>query len=436
MKKLLSWPVLAWLKFWARIALKKNKPDVIGVTGSVGKSSVRNAIYAVLKDYFPTKMVEKGNSETGIPLGILGIKTEGFDFGDWLKAIFKAPFGISFLRGTKYLIVEMAVDEPTPPKNMDYLLTIVKPDLAIFLNVYPVHTQQFKSIKAIAEQKGKIFNYAKICIYNMDNENVKCQMSNVKSNQKSKKELLSFGKEKTNDISYGSYEGDFERSMFIFRIGHEELRIKIKYLLPEEYQEVFAPAILVGKALGLSINKIIKGLEKNFYLPSGRASVFAGINNSIVIDSSYNASKKPVLSLLKLVKNINKDHRPFVFVFGDMRELGRQAENEHKAVLEEINNTVDYLYCVGELTKKYILPYSNKKIKEIKWFESSFALGKYLKDHLPANSIVLVKGSQNFIFLEEAVKLILKNKSDEKHLCRQSHFWLEKKTRLFSNILR
>ena len=78
MKKFFSWSILYWLRFWSQMAIKKHQPYVIGITGSVGKSSVRNAVYAVLKDYFSTKMIDKGNSETGIPLGILGIKAEGF----------------------------------------------------------------------------------------------------------------------------------------------------------------------------------------------------------------------------------------------------------------------------------------------------------------------------------------------------------------------
>ena len=122
MKRLLTSRALSYLRFFAKKALAKHQPTVIGVAGSVGKSSTRNAIEAILKDHFPTKSV--GNSETGIPLGILGMKPENYTKLDWAKMLLKSPFNLNFLQGTKYLIAEMGIDEPDPPKNMGYLLTI------------------------------------------------------------------------------------------------------------------------------------------------------------------------------------------------------------------------------------------------------------------------------------------------------------------------
>ena len=119
-----------------------------------------------------------------------------------------------------------------------------------------------------------------------------------------------------------------------------------------------------------------------------------------------------------------KEKRPFVVLMGDMRELGREAENEHKIVAEAIKKNADYFFCVGELTKKYVLP----EIKNGRWFRNSVELGQYLKTSLPYHSVVLVKGSQNKIFLEEAIKFILLDKKDEKKLCRQSEFWMKKKS--------
>jgi len=72
-----------------------------------------------------------GNSETGIPLGILGLKPKTYSKIEWLKLCAAAPANINYLEGTKYLIAEMGIDEPEPPKNMEYLLTILKPDIAV-----------------------------------------------------------------------------------------------------------------------------------------------------------------------------------------------------------------------------------------------------------------------------------------------------------------
>lgn len=448
MKQFIITRVLAHFRMWARIALFIHKPTIIGITGSVGKSSARNAIYAILKDNFPTKVIEKGNSETGVPLGILGLSPSDYSIGDWVRLIILSPFHIFNLQGTQYLIVEMGVDEPNPPKNMEYLLTIVKPDIAVFLNVHAAHTMQFDStvssdivgekrlpliLKNIAKEKGKIITESgcKVAIYNSDDEYVTAAVEPIQSSK-----ILRFGKDKKNDISYAKYEVDLDGTEFSFFLDNQSLSIHIhNYLLPQEYQEVLAASILVGKTAGLSTEQIKTGLEKHFFLPAGRATLLKGINESLIVDSSYNASKASVLAFLNLISQVKKKtKREAIFLCGDMRELGIESQQEHEAVATEIFKTdIDYLYCVGEQTKKYIIENpsfktSLGKLKEVKWFETSDEAGIYLKDHLPHQSIILVKGSQNTIFLEDAVKQLLLNTEDQAQLPRQSNFWLKKKT--------
>src|SRR5581483_12114922 len=88
---------------------------------------------------------------TGIPLGILGIVPQSYKYSAWLKMLISAPFGVNHLKNTKYLIVEMGIDDPYPPKNMSYLLSIIKPKIAISLNVSvknstPSHAMQFEKL--------------------------------------------------------------------------------------------------------------------------------------------------------------------------------------------------------------------------------------------------------------------------------------------------
>lgn len=472
MRRLFITFVLAYLRFWARLALALNKPTVIGLTGSVGKSSERNALHALLKDYFPTKVIEKGNSETGIPLGILGLSVKDYSPVDWVRLLLTAPLSLGYLKNTKYLIIEMGVDEPYPPKNMGYLLTIVKPQISLFLNVYPAHTLQFEQAltaeekdrtakdpkkrldyiqKIIAFEKGKIItdSQCSLGIYNKDNRYVNAIVKNFEfptpsaqhnashfQNFHGKTKLLSFGKEETNDIYFGHYEVSLEGTMFTFYLNtndqKESILLKLRgYALPKEYQEIFAAAILVGKYLGLSNYQITQSLQKNYMLPKSRASLLAGIRHSVILDSSYNASRAAVVAFLDMAYELKRQTKsPLVFLFGDMRELGEEAEAEHAAVVEKIKEGVDYLYCVGSLTKKYVLPeFQNKKstLKDLQWFANSVEAGQYLKQHQPEAAIVLVKGSQNTIFLEEAVKEILLDKADIKKLCRQEDFWIKKK---------
>ncbi len=447
MRKYLIFSILCYLRFWARLALALHKPTVIGVAGSVGKSSARNAITAILRDHFLTKAV--GNSETGVPLGILGITPVGFTWLDWLLIVVRLPFGLNYLRGTKYLIAEMGIDDPNPPKNMEYLLTIVKPDIAISLNISPTHTEQFEKIfkgkeienpmeqilSQMAWEDTKIIreSMCRIGIYNMDDRYIAEQI-NAFQKKTTKTELLSFGEGVENTISYKSYKISVEGINYSFIVNwlgkKEEINLHfLKQILPIVYQEVFAASILVGLTAGLNLQQITLSLEKNFLLPKGRGSIFQGINETLIIDSSYNASPSAVRAFLALLQELKKQtNRPFVFLFGDMRELGKEAGQEHEKIAQEIAKQADYLYCVGPLTRDYVIQdveHQNKNFKEIRWFDSAKRAGEYLSEHLPQNALILVKGSQNTIFLEEAIKYILKDKADERKLCRQEKYWTE-----------
>jgi len=443
MKKLFLWIVVLYLRFWAHIALRINNVRVIGIAGSVGKSSTRNILYTALKDNAKVKNIF-GNSETGIPLGILGIKPEGYDVLTWLGMLLRAPFGIFYIRGSKWIIVEMGIDEPYPPRNMQYLLSIVRPDIAISLNISATHTQQFEILlreerykniiaseryefllKKIAEDDVSIITKSgcDVGIYNRDDEYIAREINEFENKKETK--LLSFGT--GGDVEYEGYKLNLEKTVFEFVMKQQKISVNIEgYVLPKEYREVIAACLLAASEVGVDVEKAARSIEKNFTIPKGRSSILEGINGSVIIDSSYNASRTATIAFLKMIKKLKKQtEREVVFLFGDMRELGREAEREHEEVNNYIRGVVDYLYCVGPLTEKYVMPeFEKKNLKDLKWFENSLEAGVYLKANIPSKALVLVKGSQNTIFLEEAVKQILRNENDTNRLCRQEGYWM------------
>lgn len=455
MKQLVSPIILFYLKVLARLALRLHRPFVIGIAGSAGKSSARNAVFAALKDNVKVKAVH-GNSETGVPLGLLGFEPSGYGAISWLKILLKAPFGLNYLTKTPYIVVEMGIDEPLPPKNMSYLLSVIRPDTAVSLNVSATHTQQFEKIlpqkkmseqeqrefliRAIAEEDTKIITQSgcEFAIYNNDDVYVR---DAVQKYTQANTQFYTFGKDKKNTIWYEGYDATLQGTEFTFGLRvkrGDEQTIRLffpSFLVPKVYQETLGAVVLAALTVEPSIDRVVKSLQQNFSLPKGRSSLFTGIKNSKIIDSTYNSSKRSVLSFFELAGELKqKTNKQLVFLCGDMNELGNESRLEHEELIPVIRNVADFVYCVGPETQKYIMPglQTGQNLKEVKWFPSAIAAGEYLKTHLLEGSLILAKGSQNRVFLEEAIKQLLPEIAWDK-LCRQEPYWLEIKKRYFQS---
>lgn len=448
MRRLFLWCTVLYLRFWAHVALFFHRPKIIGIAGSVGKSSAREILYSALGENVSVKNIF-GNSETGIPLGLLGIKPGGYDALSWIFMLIRAPFGIGYLKNTDWAIVEMGIDEPYPPRNMEFLLSIVKPEIAISLNVSATHTLQFQAlfneerykdvkedarheflIEKIAEDDCGIITKSgcRVGIYNRDNKYVDHEIEKF-SRSKGETKLLSFGEK--GGLSYTGYKVSTQGTEYSYLYKKEKISLNISdYALPLEYRETIGACLLAASEVGVDVKKAAVSIEKNFALPPGRSSMLKGVRDTLIVDSSYNASSVAVIAFLKMMVALKRETgRKVVFLFGDMRELGEEAEGEHELVSREIMKVVDYLYLVGPLTQKFVLPSLEKSNIPVMWFESAVAAGEYLNKNVPARALLLVKGSQNTIFLEEAVKELLESRDDIKKLCRQDPYWMDIKER-------
>jgi UDP-N-acetylmuramyl pentapeptide synthase len=112
---------------------------------------------------------------------------------------------------------------------------------------------------------------------------------------------------------------------------------------------------------------------------------------------------------------------PKIALLGDMRELGKASKKSHQEIYQKALKSADIIISVGPQTSRY---FGLKAKKFLYWWQAA----NYLKNNLPQNATILIKGSQNTIFLEEIVKELLKNPKDSKKICRQSPYWLKIKS--------
>lgn len=425
-KRIIGNFVLWYLRSIARLAISQTRATIIGVAGSVGKTSTREAIFAILKDIALTHMVA-GNSETGVPLGLVGLFPSDYSPLDWARMLISAPFRIGYLKKMRYIIVEMGIDDPYPPKNMEYLLSIVRPQVGIITDESAAHTMQFEKIfgpnvvvsdrtrlklliEAITKEDAKMLENCELRIINGDNPVLTNELPGA----------LTFGTKKSAVIRITGYKVSTKQTEYSFTLDGKSVTLRFKrYAFPKELGFSVAASILAAYKLNIPLDIIQEKLEKNFVPPKGRESLFQGIHESVIIDSSYNASRPSVLSFLTLTNKLKEQSRRHtIVVLADMLELGNESQIEHEAVASAIGTIPDDLFLVGPLTKRFILP----KFPNAKWFPSVIELNQALS-RIPHHSLILFKGSQGDLWLEESIKPLLKNKEDVHRLCRQYPFW-------------
>lgn len=426
MKPILIRTYLFLLRFFSWLQLLKNRPLIIGITGSAGKSSCTKVVASVLSQHFPTKYTKKGNSETGIPFEILDIPVENYSLLHWAMTLVLAIKQVLF-NWEKYsiFVVEMGIDSNRAPKDMGTLLDIVKPEIGVLLNANNVHLQYFhgeKSVQAVANEKAKLlFSLPEngLAIYNADQEEFKTLGKRIKANQKL------FSTSKTAEIQLTSHTVSLSGSTFEFEFKEKHYHLNFaKQLLFKESFGSFAAAILIADRLGIDPSIAIQNIEDTFHVLPGRGRLLSGINQTLLIDSSYNSSLEPTTATLRILPQLKNTHHRTIAILGDMRELGEKAKSDHEQLEKQALANADLIFTVGPLTGEY---FRHPKIKK---YLNPFTALSDIKTELKKGDIVLIKGSQNTILLESIVEELLANPKDKNQLCRQTPYWEEERRKL------
>jgi UDP-N-acetylmuramyl pentapeptide synthase len=446
LKNFFTMPLLIYLRELAKLQLLKNRPLIIGVTGSAGKTSLRNAIYSVLREKYKVKVSIKANSETGIPLNILGLKPHNFSTLDWLRLAVLAPIKLlTNWEKFEIYIAEMGVDSPHPPKNMEYLLTIIRPKIGVFLNAQAVHSEFFDSLISqsiknpeerrkhlkdlISKEKGKLIESLPengTAVLNNDDPRVK------KFSKKTRAKVVTFSTRSQAGFMAG--DANITLTKFSLKIKEKkaEERLDLNFPLDEHFGHTLLAAVAVGRVLGIQLSQCIKNLEKNFKLSKGRMSLIPGIKGTTILDSSYNASRVTMINALKLLKSVAPGRK--VAVIGDMRELGEIGKLEHQEISQIASKTADLIITVGPLMQRWCVPqltdlgFNKKNLFSV---INPYQASEIARSIIKKGDTILVKGSQNNIFLEIVVEALMKNKKDaDKLLCRREPLWDKKREAL------
>jgi len=394
------------LKLLSKAVIKKYKPLVIGITGSVGKTSTKEAVFQVLRKRFSVRANDANfNNEIGFPMAILGLKTPGKLI--WIKNILSS-IKLLLVKDRFYpkvLVLEMAADRPG---DIKYLVNIARPKIGIITGVgeLPVHVEFYSGPDQVAKEKSELVKSLPgdgLAILNHDDE-VVYDMKDV-----TKTKVITFGFEDNAEISASDLRYFFEnsdskevRAGLSFKVSNKKstvpFRLNNALGRPQVYSVLAATA--VGLYFGMNLVEISQTLE-NFDFPPHRMKLLKGINNSFIIDDTYNASPLSVHAALDTLKDFGEkiiskiECGRKIAVLGDMLELGTFTEKAHRQVGNLAGERVQYLFTVGSRAKFIADSAFNQLPKEnIKTFDNADEAKEEIKKFIKEGDIVLVKGSR------------------------------------------
>jgi UDP-N-acetylmuramoyl-tripeptide--D-alanyl-D-alanine ligase len=425
MKNLFKKIIYTILKWEAVLVLKRFKPRIIGVAGSVGKTSTKDAIYASLKDFVVIRKNQKSfNSEIGVPLTILGLETGWNNPMIWLKNIiqgFKVIFAKEY---PEWLVLEMGTDHPG---DMKKLISWISLDYAVFTRFpeIPVHAEYFKKADEVNEEDAHMmFGLKKegVLVLNADDEKIselalKSTFKTIWYGAQAKKNGVA--------VSHMQVQYDQEKNPIAQQIkinfGSNSVPFTINGALGIQHVYPILAALVVAKDLGINVLDVLQSLN-SYHVPVGRMNIIKGIDDITIIDDSYNSSPIAVEVAIQTLASIDAQTR--IAVLGDMAELGKYTQSEHKKIAHILKeNKINHLITFGEKAEYIREEAEDLGIKKICNALSHIDASQKVLEWAKGKTVVLIKGSQS-ARMEKVSYELLKDKSDAyRVLVRQDVDW-------------
>jgi len=386
------------LKYLTKLILWRYKPLVIGITGSVGKTSTKEAIYTVLKNKFRVERnVFNLNTEIGMPLTIIKGKDAKRNIFLWFYNFFHALWLFIF-KTKKYpeiLVLEMSEDAPGMIK---YLANLARPKIGVITTIGdpPVHLEYYKNTNQLIEEISYLpqnLTLSDTMILNADNALV------LGFKDKTVAKVFSYGFSEYSDIKATDYKlinvDDLKNIGMIFRLeaSGSFVPVKIEGVFGKAQIYALAAAAAVGLSLDMNLVEISEAML-DYKVVKGRTRFIPGIKNTWILDDSYNACPDSVRAALDVLKEIPANRK--IVVLGDMKELGVNSKQAHMEIGRNIADIAEVFIAVGEemIFAKEIIDNEYLNIKTF-WFEDSKQAKESLKEIMKKDDLVLVKGSHS-----------------------------------------
>lgn len=417
----------------AKAVLKKYKPKVVLITGSIGKTSTKDAVFAVLSQFAHVRKSEKSyNSDFGIPLSILGLESGWRNPLLWLGNLFKGLKLVLFKEKQypQWLVLEVGARKPG---DIQSAAGWVKADVVVMTAIgsTPPHIEFYESIQHLVEEKATLIKDLRktgTFIVNADDP--------LAFDMQSKTDcpVISYGESSGASVQASHLEIQYSKASevpagisFKVKIGNASLPVTMRWVFGKNHMYAAIAALAVAHSQKFDLITAAKALEA-YEVPNGRMRLVDGIRGTFIIDDSYNASPQAMEAAIETLGNIRATGRK-IAVIGDMLELGKFTEDAHRRAGAKVAAAADMLLTVGIRAKFVSAEAAEQGMKKTTMRHAANAAeaGEYLKDKLEKGDVILVKGSQA-MRMERVVKKIMAHPElAPRLLVRQENEWLRKK---------
>ena len=402
-KKKLYFVAAGYFKFFASHVLKRWSPEIIAVTGSVGKTTMLGLIEAELGD--KAHYSHNANSAFGISFDLVNLRGITGSKLRWLYLILAVPIKSFFVKHTeKYYVVEIDGERP---HEAEFLATWLKPDITLWVALGLSHAVQFEKAVASGEfpdlQSAITHEFAtlpkntkKVAYIDGDDP----RMVEATKSISAKVESVHM----TNLKRYAVYP---TRTDFVF----DKETFHFANPQPRELATQLQMLALLMKRLRRPLKTDLSRMP----LPPGRSSYFDGKNGLRIIDSSHNAHLISMASILEMVKSLRAPHK--WLIIGDIVDQGSTEKQGHEELAHLIVDAKpEMVILVGRRTKKYTAPILLKEGLSVVTTTDTRKALKYLEKNTSGAETLIFKGSQ---YLEWIIEKLLKNPADAALLCRR-----------------
>ena len=425
MKRILKNILVKLLLLQTKLALWRFKPKVIAITGSVGKTGTKEAIYTALNltDKRLRKSPKSFNSDIGLALTVLGLENAWNSLPKWGLNIL---LGCLVLLGRKrkypeVLILEVGADRPG---DISRLGKLIKPDIVVIVAIpdIPSHVEFFASPDEVADEKFELIHNAKpnaVLIYNADHDLI------------TKRAVKYKGKK----ISFGTQSAKFDTYLRSCKIKcSDNVPVGMEYVLCSkdgcfpgvltgnvglQFIYPIMASVAVGLQFKLSAKQILSAMSEKKPIP-GRMRVLPAQSGATIIDDSYNASPASVLAGLRFIENVSCINGRKLVALGDMAELGAFADEGHLTALRNASAIADVVFIKGDNIKK-----ANKTLQlpNIQEYESTDDMLSALQNALQKGDLLYVKGSQSARMEKIVSGLVIHKLRNTDIMVRQEKEW-------------